>query len=103
MDRLKDSVKQEQESNSKANDDDDDDDDDGASDPTEIEESVNAGGITDFVEAEAHNDDIKSFVREGKDIHMQAVLDHLSSIVLDMRTHRSKKRRGDATLHRFGF
>ena len=80
---------------------DDDDDDDGVSDPTEIEESVNAGGIAGFLEAEAQIDAIKSFVRrEG---YPQAVLDRLSSAVHDMRTHRSKKRRKDATLHRFGF
>jgi hypothetical protein len=72
----------EQESNSNSGDDhgaDDDNDDDGVSDPTDIEESVNAGGIADFLEAEAYIDAVKPFVR--KEGYPQAVLDHLSSIV----------------------
>lgn len=63
--------------------------------------SVDAGGITDFLEAEAHIEAIKSFVaREG---YPKALRDRLSSVVHDMRIHRSKTRRKDATLHRFGF
>jgi hypothetical protein len=84
----------EQESNSNGGGDDDgtndDNDDDGVSNPTDVEEeSVNAGGIADFLEAEANINAIKSFVRKERYPH--AVLDHLSSIVHNMRTHWFKK------------
>jgi predicted CoA-binding protein len=78
-----------------------DDNDNGVSDPMESDGSVNAaGGVTDFLEAKARIDAIKSFVRrEG---YPQAVLDRLSSVVRNIWTHQSKQMRKDATLHRFG-
>jgi hypothetical protein len=80
---------------------DDDDDDDGVNTPMEIEESVEHRCISDFFDAEAQIDAVKSFVkREG---YPQTVLDRLSAVVHEMRSHRSKKMRKDTTLHRYGF
>jgi len=77
------------------------DGDDGDDDGIDIEGSVDDGGFTDFFELEASIEAAKSFVaREG---YPKLVSDLFSSAVHNMRIHRSKKARQDATLHRYGF
>ena len=84
------------------NKDNDDDDDDGISDAIlDIEGSVDDGIPTDFFEVEASIEAAKSFVtKEG---YPKVVSDLLSLAVHNMRIHRAKKGRQDATLHRYGF